>query len=201
MLPPIGTSGIYKLGGPFGTLLQVNMAYRCEAQRRIADLVEAGIEPYEEFYQKYNLSREQYNLDLLNQVSVVSLVSEAGHWVFVPSSYILAYPDINGVAYRVMVLALEIGSIPNYRDLSGLKSVLQEVCRDTLGVVPQIKEVAISAEQKLSQADHETLEANRLSNVTNTQTYRARYLQTQQDFQILQARYLELQQYVLSLQP
>lgn len=193
LIPPIGTAGIYKLQEPFQAMLQPNMSYRADAVRRLSDFLEVGIDPYEEFYKKNGLSKETYDQDTLNQVAMVSLVSAGGHWVYVPSTYILAYPDLNGVPYAVTILGLELGAIPTYKDLSGLKNALSNLCRDTVGVQPQVKEVVVSAVSKLSQADHDALEAARAAMITNTTTDRAKYLQ-------LQAAYAQLQQQVAALE-
>lgn len=196
LIPPIGTSGIYKLAAPFNTLLQSNTSYRCDAVRRIADFLEVGLEPYEEFYQPNSLTRETYDQDVRNQVCIISLVSSGGHWVYVPSTYILSYPDLNGVPYTVMVLGLELGAIPNYKDLTGLKQALSNLTRDTIGVVPTIKEVAISAVQKLSQSDHDALENARALSISNSQTDRAKLLATQAELAALKLQYAQLEQYV-----
>jgi hypothetical protein len=201
LIPPIGTSGIYKLKAPFDALLQSNTSYRADAARRISDYLELGVDPFEEFYDKNGLAKEIYDADVTNQVVIVSLVSAAGHWVYVPSTYILSYPDLNGVAYTVMVLGLELGAIPQYMDLSGLKNALSNLCRDTVGVVPTVKEVAISAVSKLSQADHDALEAGRQALITNTTTDRAKYLALQAQFAALQQQYAALQDYIKTKLP
>lgn len=198
LIPPVGTAGIYQLAAPFNTLLQTNMSYRCDAVRRIADFLEVGMEPYDEFYLPRGLSRDAYEQDVRNQVCIVSLVSAAGHWVYVPSTYIAAYPDLNGVPYTVMVLGLELGAIPNYLDLTGLKQAVANVVRDTVGVTPTIREVAISAVQKLSQADHDALENARSLAINNSQTDRAKLIATQNQLALLQQQYAQLEAYVRS---
>ncbi len=196
LIPPVGTAGIYKLAEPFQSKLQPNMSYRCDAVRRISDFLEIGIDPYQEFYLANAISKETYDQDVVNQVCIVSLVSSGNHWLYVPSTYILAYPDLNGIPYTVMVLGLELGAIPGYKDLSALKQALANLTRDTIGVLPAVKEVAISATSKLSQADHDALEAARQQNITNTQTDRAKYLALQAQFAALQQQYNELEAFV-----
>jgi hypothetical protein len=196
LIPPVGTSGIFKLAAPFSTLLQANMSYRCDAVRRIADFLEVGYDPYEEIYVPSGLTKSVYDLDLQNQVCIVSLVSTGGHWVYVPSTYIVAYPDINGVPYTVMVLGLELGAIPNYRDLTGLKQAIANLTRDTIGVMPTVREVAISAVQKLSQADHDALENARVLSINNSQTDRAKLLAAQTELAALRQQYSALEEYV-----
>lgn len=201
LIPPVGTSGIYKLAPPFSTKLQPNTSYRCDAVRRPSDFLEEGTDPYEEFYKPNDIAKEVYDQDLMNQVAIISLVSSAGHWVHVPSTYVLAYPDLNGVPYAVMVLGLELGAIPNYKDLSGLKQALANLTRDTIGVLPVVKEVAISAVSRLSQADHDALEAARALLINNSQTDRAKYLALQAAYETLQRQYQELETYVRNNMP
>ena len=199
LIPPVGTSGIYKLAAPFNTLLQANMSYRCDAIRRIADFLEVGLDPFEEFYEPRGLTKAAYDLDLQNQVCIVSLVSTGGHWVYVPSTYISSYPDINGVPYTVMVLGLDLGAIPNYRDLTGLKQAIANLTRDTIGIMPTVKEVAISAVQKLSQSDHDALENARTIAITNSQTDRSKLFAAQSELATLRQQYTALETYVREL--
>jgi hypothetical protein len=203
LLPPIGTSGIFQLAAPFNNQLQSNMSYRCDAIRRFNDLLDSpvSIDPYEEFYLPNNITREKYEQDAQNLTSIVSLVSSAGHVVYVPSSYITGYPDINGIPYHVVVLGLELGALPQYKDLTGLKQAIANLVRDTIGVYPQMKEVVISAEERLSQADHDVAENARALMIVNSQTDRARLLALQTQHAALQNQYQQLSDYVRALPP
>lgn len=196
LIPPIGTSGVYTLASPFNTQLQAQTSYKCDAIRRFADLLEVGIEPFEEYYQPVGLAETVYQQDLANNVCIISLVSNTGHWVYVPSSYIQSYPDIGGVPYIVTVLGLELGALPAYMDLTGLKAALAALCRDTIGKTPDIKEAVISAVEKLSQSDHDAVETARVAAITNTQTDRARYLAAQRELDLLRQQYAQLENYV-----
>lgn len=189
LIPPIGTSGIYSLLSPFASQLQPNVAYRCEAIRKLSDLIEADVDPFEEIYRPNNLTQEQYEQDLANQACIVSLQSTTGHWVYVPSTYIKSFPNVNGVAYRVMVLGVEIGPVPEYMDLGALKSAVSDTVRDTFGVTPTIKEVAISPVQNFSQHDHDVIEANRANAIVNSDTWKSKYLTAQKSLEELQRQY------------
>lgn len=201
MIPPIGTAGIFDLRAPFSAKLQANVSYRCEAVRRVSDLLEVGVDPYEEVYLPNSISRDIYEQDLLNNACIVSLQSSSGHWVYVPTTYINSYPNINGVAYRVMVLGVELGPVPEYMDLTAVRVAVQNVVRDTLGVSPSIKEVAISASQNFSQHDHDTLEQTRASLIQNSGTDRAKYLTLLQRFEALQREYNTLASAVHGISP
>lgn len=197
LIPPIGTSGIYVLEAPFSNKLQPNMSYRCDAIKRISDLIEVGVDPFEEFYVPNGIPRIKYEQDVANRVCIISLVSEADHWVYVPSTYVRAYPDVNGLAYTVMIVGLELGAIPSYMDLTGLKVALANLTRDTIGVMPTVREVSASAVQRLSQADHDVLESARLQAIVNSQTDLAKYLETKRQLDRLQQQYEQLEQYII----
>lgn len=192
LIPPIGTAGIYDLKAPFSAKLQPRVSYRCEAVRKISDFIEEGIDPYEEFYVPNGLSQAVYQADMLNNACIVSLQSSSGHWVYVPTTYINSYPNVNGVAYRGMVLGVELGPIPEYMDLAAVKVAVGNVIRDVLGVRPTIKEVAITSTQNFSQQDHDILEANRAALVQNSDTDRAKLLDLQVRFAALQRDYQTL---------
>lgn len=196
MIPPIGTSGVYTLSGPFSAQLRANTSYRCEAVRRISDLIEFGVEPYEEYYAPVGLSKSTYDSDLSNMVSIVSLASESGHWLYVPTTYITSYPNINGVAYTALILGVQLGAIPNYMDLTGLHAAIKELVTDTIGVIPSIQTVGVSAAQLLSQTDHDAVEAARQYKINNTQTNRAKVIALSQENASLRQRLQQLEAYV-----
>lgn len=189
LIPPIGTVGVYSLRSPFAALLHSGVAYRCEAVRKISDLLEEGVEPYEEYYKPYNVSESSYEQDLVNQVCIVSLQSTSGHWVYVPSTYITAYPSISGVPYRVMVLGVELGPVPDYFNLDVVKDAVSNAVRDSFGVKPEIKHIAVSGVQNFSQHDHDIIEAAREQAILKSDTWKARFLQTQAALESLQQQY------------
>lgn len=200
-IPPIGTSGIYALAAPFNTDLLPSTTYRCDAARRFSDFLELGTDPFEEFYVPKGLTQEQYQQDVANQIVIISLVSASNHWVHVPSSYILSLPDINGIPYTVTILGMEMGAIPNYFDLTGLKAALADLAHATIGIRPAIKEAVISAVERVSQADHDVLEAARQQAITNSVTDRARLIALQQQYDTLKGQYDQLEAYVKTTIP
>lgn len=199
LVPPIGISGLFQLSSPYSNLLQTNVSYRCDAVRRLSDLIDLGVEPYEEYYLPFGLTQAQYDQDVINRVSIITLISDANHVVRVPTTYLISYPDINGVPYHVMLLGIELGAIPNNKDLTGIKQIIANLVRDTIGVVPTIREAVASAEQKVSQQDHEVLEAARASMITNTQTDRAKLLAAEKELAALRIQYNALETYVKNL--
>lgn len=201
LIPPVGTSGLFQLSAPFNTKLQANMSYRCDAVRSIADFLKEGIDPFEEVYQPNSLSKATYDAEVAASVRIITLVSSSDHWVHVPSTYITAYPDINGVPYTVMVLGVELGAIPNYKNLAGLKAAITNLVRDTIGINPTVREVVISPVEKISQADHDALEAARTVLITNSQTDRAKLIAKEAELAALRTQVQQLEAYLKSNPP
>lgn len=193
LTPPIGASGIFRLSGPYAALLQSNVSYTCDAVRKMTDIIVLGIDPHAEFYSEHGLTYQQYQNDLQNGECIVSLRSNGGHWVYVPTSYVLGYPNMGGIPYTAIVLGINIGAVPNYLDLSVIKQRVVDLVRETIGVTSTVTQVAISPTKNLPQSDHNAVEANRVANITATRTDRALYLEavTQRDALTLQIQELE----------
>ena len=195
-MPPLGASGVYTLRAPFNNKLQANTSYRCDAIRRLNDFIELGVDPYEEFYAPMQIPRTSYESDIGHNVSIVSLVSQNNHWVYVPSTYITSYPNVNGIPYVSLLLGVSLGAIPHYMDMTGLSAAISNLVRDTIGVVPQIRQVAVSDVTHLSQRDHDSVETNRQQAINNTQTDRARAIALQQENAALRQQLNDLQAYI-----
>ncbi len=196
LIPPLGASGIYKLKAPFENTLRLNVAYRCAAIRRFNDLLERGSNPFQDYYVPNGLSEQTYQADARANTAIISLASDADHWVYVPATYIESFPNQGGIPYQGLVLGVPLGPVPTYTDLSGVKIALENVVRDQLGISVQANFVAVTEIQNLKQEDHDRIEASRANAVSSAVTDRAKYLQIQAAFQELQLRNQALEQYI-----
>ncbi len=177
LTPPIGASGIYKLKAPFATLLRPNVSYRCAAIRRFSEIIESGDDPYEEYYQTVGLSEQTYLKDSGNNEAIVALVSDADHWVYVPTSYVESYPNQGGFPYQGLVLGVPLGPVPKYMDLTAVRHAIKDIVRDMLGIDVNPSYVAVTEIEYLNQTDHDRLEAARVNAMAESGTDRQRYLQ------------------------
>jgi hypothetical protein len=197
MEPPVGASGLFTLAAPFSQDVIPNLTYECKAVRRLVDFTRLGVEPYQEFYAPKSIPSETYENDFRNNVCIVTLVSSMGHWIYVPTSYIQSFPNMNGIAYTALVLAAPIGAIPNYVDLTPVKSKISAVIQETLGLVGvQVQSVAVSPEKNLLQADHNAIEAARQQNILANETDYAKYLREKRRADALALRNQELELYI-----
>ncbi len=196
MIPPLGASGLYQLKAPFQAKLRSNVTYRCAAIRRFNDVLEEGDDPYAKYYQPEGIAPAVYQTDSQNSEAIVSLVSEAQHWVHVPTSFIESFPNQGGIPYQALVLGVPLGPVPTYMDLSGVQIAIQNIVRDMMGITVQANYVSVSEVQNLKQEDHDRIEASRANALSNAVTDRAKYVQILAAFQELQLRNKALEEYI-----
>lgn len=162
----------------------------------MADIVVLGIDPHAEFYAPHGLTYQHYEQDLLNGECIVSLRSNAGHWVYVPTSYVRSYPNTGGIPYTAIVMGINIGAVPNYLDLTQLKQRIVDLVRDTIGVSSTVTQVAISPTKNLPQADSNAIEAARTANITSTNTDRAQFINMRNQRDAALQKVAELEAYI-----
>lgn len=198
LIPPIGATGLYKLAPPFKDRIDVNISYSCMAIRKLSDYNAVGMDPYKLYYEPNGISRVQYEIELGSGVCIVSLQSTSGIWEYVPSSYILAYPDSNGVSYLGMALMLSIGAVPESMDLSALSHILEDTTESVIGIRPTIKEVATTQKQYISQENHLAAETARLANMTSVVTNHGKAVALERDNLRLRDKINQLEQFILA---
>lgn len=198
-IPSIGVKGLYHLLSPFDTALLPNVPYECTAIRSMSELVASGIDPQATYYTPAGLTTAIYLSDTAAQVRIITLQSDSGIPVYVPSTYLNTFPDIGGVPYTTLVLAINIGAIPDYLNLAYLKSKIAATVLENLGIVSEVKTVVVSQPTILSQATHATVEAAREAIVGVVSTDYARYLAAAAQRDSALKKIVELETYVFGL--
>lgn len=197
LIPEVGATGVYSLTAPFDTLLVANASYSCLAVRQLEDIIAAGGDPYQQYYAPQSISQDQYKSDLNERVCIVTLQASSGAVVYVPSSYIKSFPAKGGVPYTNLMLAVDLGAMPDYVDLTFLKQQIANLVKTTVGLTNVlIQTVVVSPTTNLSQADHTLAEAARLANITNTQTPEAQVIALTRQLQAAQLAYANLEAFV-----
>lgn len=200
MLPMMGAKGIYKLSGPWATDPLPKVMYTCIAIRQLTDITSANGDPYNDYYVPKNIDKSVYSADLAAGVSIVSLQADDASIIHVPSSYIAAYPDAGGIPYRVMILSITLGPIPDALDLSPVIQKIQTDVKDTIGVDASVRAVAASNTTMLDTVTSQNLENARQANITNSTTDYSKYQQAVAQRDAALTKVQELQNYILSLQ-
>ena len=167
-IPFIGTKGRFKFKEPFNTVLVDNNIYTVESIRSFNNLLDTGIDIYEEIYKPHNLTEEDFNKDLVNgKVVIVELVDEAGKYFSLPSSYIISVPNINGVLYRDKMLVADLGYLPDNYDFTEVKSNVTDLIKMLIGVNVEVNVIDASPTIMLTIEQDKTNEAERLSIIKN----------------------------------
>ena len=196
LTPPINVTGVYTLANPFATDVVPNTPYTNIAVRKFADVIRRGEDPFALYYDPKGIDYATYQADLNAGECIVTLRSAAGQFIYVPTPYILSFPNQSGIAYTVITLAVNLGAIPNTADLSVIRQKMSDVVHDYYGVTPTIQQVAISETVTKSAADHAAVEAARQAEITERQTDYAKYLQAQATVQAQAQQINQLENYI-----
>ncbi len=195
-VPPIGTRGLYSLKAPFTTV--PNQLYECGAIRFFKDVENQGIDVFKKYYEPWDLTQADYTRDRSAGVVMVTLISDSQAPIYVPSSYILAFPGLTSVRYQYVVLSASLGALPESLDLTFVKNQVAEAIAETVGVMPQVFENVAEATGVVTPEQHDALEAARQAAVTNRTTDRALYLEEKQKRITAETKLAALEQLLIS---
>jgi len=176
ILPTIGSSGYYELRAPFDTIIIPYERYTCQAIRKISEYLANNENPKTLIYDKYQLTEDDYTSDAEQNMSIVSLQSAKGHWLYVPARYIVTYPITNGIPYRSIMIGVSLPSIPAEKDLSNLETDIGNLIVDTLGVTPAIRLVETSRVVLIPKDKHDITQSTRDATANGRLTDRSRYM-------------------------
>lgn len=192
----IGDSGIFTLKDPFHTQLLPQTVYTCKSVRTLNDIVASGVDPYQKYYEPYQISKEAYLSDLSQNVCIVGLQASTSHWVYVPDTYIAQLPRTYGVKYSSIVLGIELGAVPDELNLKGLTDAIHDLVFDNLGVKPNIKAVLVAPPTLIDMEQHQKLEQARKAKIKQTETLFAQRNRLQSEVESLHRKIHELESYI-----
>lgn len=199
LLPSVGAKGTYRLAHPFDILIK-DVTYTCIAVRRLSDFVMKGADPKVLYYDKNGLDDAIWVRDSKDtEVCIITLKSDSGQSIDVPSTYLLSYPNLNGVPYTARVLGISLGAIPDDMDLSHLYTQMSNLVRDVIGIDSTVKSVAISDTTLITKEDHDTYEVARLELIQSSQTERSRVIELEALVNKLKQNNQALEEYINEL--
>jgi hypothetical protein len=176
VVPGLGVEGVFKVSNEFSVDLIVGASYKLIAIRYLSDLVASGQNPFQDIYEPKGISNAKYVTDTNDNVCILSLQDASGNVVYIPNSYVLGYPDQGGVPYRIGMIAVRLGAIPDTLPLDLLMDQIKDFVMSKVGIEAQVKEVFVSTPTSVSQEDHANFEATRLARVTDNTTDTTKYL-------------------------
>lgn len=174
LTPPLNATGVYSLKAPF--VADPNKVYTCIALREFQDLLGQSISVYDRFYAPLGLTHDDYLRDLVANEVLVTLYAIDADPIYVPTSYVVSFPDLSPIPYNHVILSASLGALPVGVDLSFMISKVQATISDTIGVEPDVLTHAITLTTVVTAAQHEANENARASAITERTTDHAEVL-------------------------
>ena len=184
--PQLGARGIYQIRHPY--TVSTSKIYTCYAIRSFKDIYEVNQDVFTEYYLPVGLSLSDFQNDEQLGAAIITLMSEDNHVIYVPDTYIEAYPEMGLVNYHRLVLSVDLGALPEYVNLDFLKDSIHGIVNQIVGVDSTVNLNNVPYAGAVSPDDHQTLEAARLTNIQLMQTDRAKYIEQKRLTDALQQR-------------
>lgn len=183
VIPQIGIKGRWEVKNPF--VVQPGLLYTLGAIRSFIDIENNGVNVFETYYVPAQLSKEICAADKRANVMILTLLSDTQGPLYIPSSYVTAYPSLDSRAYHHLVLSASLGALPVTVSLDFLVTQVAKVISDTIGVTPTINIGAVPLLSVVTPEQHETNEAKREAAIANRTTDYARLAEEQQKNAVL----------------
>lgn len=178
IIPPTDTVGIWKVKLPY--TVKATQPYWLVAVRMFEDITKTGQDVYKTYYEPYIKNGDlipgtgdtfSFQNEIDARARILTIKSEAGEVLYIPSTFVESFPDTDITLYRPMIISINLGIFRDGYDYSILLQELEEVCKASTGVDNvQTAIHAAPSTDGLSVADMEALELARLNKTANTET-------------------------------
>lgn len=178
IVPPVDTVGIWKVKLPY--TVNTSLPYWLIAVRMFEDITKTGQDVYKTYYEQYIKNGDlipgtgetfNFNDEIAKSARILTLKSEAGDVLYIPSTFVDEYPNTDIVLYRPMIVSINLGLFNEDFDYSILLQALEETCQSYTGVDSvQTAVHAAPSKEGLSVADMEALEIARRNKMANHET-------------------------------
>lgn len=170
LTPAVGLRGVFGVSAPF--VVGAGVEYRVSAVERFTKIMGDGDDLFQELYAKNQIPEDKFNEDVAADACLVTLQPEYGTPIVVPDTYITTYPRNDLYRYRRLILAVDMGPIPNNLDVSYLQQTFATAASDLIGVDAKVDLVEIPQEDSVTPEQHDINEATRKSKIkTRTTVY------------------------------
>lgn len=159
--PTVGSRGLWELKTPFQSYLPLNTTLECTAVTNYGQLFSMGIDPYTTYYQKHEISKEDYQKHSDDGGRIIFLRTDAGQVYSFPLHYLVSYPIGTGVNYCSLGIGLRLGALPVNTNVEPLIQKLEELVDYTLGINVQAETMALSEIIIVDNTSHDRLEKAR----------------------------------------
>lgn len=186
IVPPLNIAGQFTVKAPF-TLVE-GVSYQVIAQREFRDLIINNVDIFDRYYSPWGISQADYENDVKNGAVLITLFSDDAATVYVPSTYILSYPDLSATTFRHRVLSVSLGAVPDSMALDDFVSKLAALTSDVVGVVPTVTQHSVSLSMAVSTDAANAFEAARQARIKDRTSEHAQLLAAKADNDDLRQR-------------
>lgn len=185
--PVVQLKGRYVLIAPWTT--NPTKLYTCVAVRSFPDIYKLGIDVYSIYYVPRGMTNGtvigaetfQFENEVRNKVNIVTLLSDDNEVIYVPDTFIAAFPNMAEVPYSHLVLSFSIGAIPDFVPIEALKTVLRDTVAQHLGLIPVVNTHRLPTDTQPNGLQHDVLETARVGSIALLETDRAKTIRLQDE--------------------
>lgn len=196
LIPAVGTKGRYTLKPPFDAAMKPNTLYTLSAVRKFDEIETFAQSIYEQFYHPFQLTESDVNTDRANGAMIITLMTAEAQALYVPTTYVQSYPDLNYKPYRQFVAVLSFGAMADDTLFEPVIQGLKNATSEFLGVEPEVHIASMPLTDVITPEQHENLEATRQAAISNRTTDYARLYEAQATIALQEQRIAILEKIV-----
>lgn len=160
--PSLDMRGIFKVRKPFE--LPIDSIHSVGSVRGIPSMETGGIDVYSTVYAPANLSRSEYQADLVNTPKIIELISDGGRVTLVPDTYLVQLPESNAPVYHRTLVSVDLGLLPEGMDVRHIAKEMGDIASGLLGVNADTKVHHLPYRGEVTKSMHLELEDKRRQN-------------------------------------
>lgn len=144
LTPPQRARGLWKIRPPF--IINEDHEYTCVAIRTFDDMVNDGLDPYNQIYKPVGLQDGvtvgttvfNFGEERLRGINIISLMNPIGDIYHVPDNYILSYPSTVAIQYDHFILSASLGPLPTNTDFAMAEQAVVDAVSKYFGITPDV---------------------------------------------------------------
>ena len=167
----IGVKGLFNISSPFNTVLPSTTQLTVTAVSSISALINEGVDVLNDLYLSAGSTSKQYELDLSNNIQIITLSTDTGKSGKVPANSITNPPVMDGVNYANFILVASLGLLPETFDFESLKLDINSYIASTVGITTTSKIVTYGDPTLLTVDTYkkqEIIRKNRITQLNST---------------------------------
>ena len=134
---PIGLKAVFTFLPPYDEKYS-NKEYEVAEIRKLKAIVDNEGYPYENIYELFGMSKDDYIEDLNNDVPIVSLTQDNETYLYVPIDRIKDIPPFIGRTATELLITFSLGLVPDDVNITPMVDNIRMMINDTLNIQPEV---------------------------------------------------------------